>query len=251
MFRLDGKVALITGAGQGIGAAIAIALAKAGASAVVVNDIRDTASCQQTLQQVQAAGAKPLLVLADVRDEQQVEAMFSALDNAFGRLDILVNNAGIVFREDIFETSLEHWRAVIETHLTGTFLCSRAAARRMRRQRSGRIIQISSVVGQRGALKGFIHYATAKAGQLGFTKTLALTLAPYGITVNAVAPSAIDTAMLAGAHSREAIEQLASNIPLGIGSVQDVASAVVFLASDEAKHITAATLDVNGGSYPR
>ena len=233
MFRLDGRVALVTGAARGIGAGIAAALEQAGAIALR-NDL---------------AGADCLV--ADVTDPEAVAHMFNVIRSRFGRLDILVNNAGIVRAEDIFETTLESWHAVIGSHLTGTFLCSKEAALIMRDQRAGRIIQISSVVGHQGALKGFVHYAAAKSGLLGFTKTLARTLAPYGITVNAVAPGIVETEMLRSAHGAEGVRALAATVPLGIGHVQDVAAAAVFLASDEASHITGAVLDVNGGLYFR
>lgn len=249
MFRLDGKVALVTGAARGLGAGIAMELARAGAAAVVVNDI--CSAPEGLLSEMCAAGAAAVFHAADVRSEEQVESMFQAILRERGRLDILVNNAGIVAREDIFDTSLESWRAVLDTHLTGTFLCSRAAMRIMREQRSGRIIQIGSVVAWRGAIRGFVHYAAAKAGQAGFTRTLARTAAPFGITVNLIAPGVIETEMLHQAHGTEGIREVAREIPLGLGSVADVGSAAVFLASDESRHITGAVLDVNGGFYFR
>jgi 3-oxoacyl-[acyl-carrier protein] reductase len=251
MFRLDGKVALVTGAARGLGAGIAIGLAKAGAAAVVVNDLQPSSQADQTVAAIREAGSGASFLVADVRDEAAVEAMFAAIDRDYGRIDILVNNAGIVRQEDIFHTSLESWRAVLDTHLTGAFLCCRAAMLRMRRQRSGRIITNSSVTAWRGAIRGFVHYAAAKAGQIGLTRTLARTAAPYGITVNAIAPGVIETDMLRQAHGEEGIREIAKEIPLGLGSVEDVAAAVVFLASEEAKHITGATLDVNGGFYFR
>jgi 3-oxoacyl-[acyl-carrier protein] reductase len=139
----------------------------------------------------------------------------------------------------------------VDTHLTGTFLGCRAAMRRMREQRGGRIITNSSVTAWRGAIRGVVHYAAAKAGQIGLTHTLARTAAPYGITVNAIAPGVIETEMLRQAHGEAGIREVAREIPLGLGTVEDVAAAVVFLASDEARHITGATLDVNGGFYFR
>ncbi len=251
MFRLDGKVALVTGAARGIGAGIAQALASAGCAAVAVNDIVCGPDGERTLAGLGAAGAKGLFLQADVRREEEVESMFAALDRECGRIDILVNNAGVVHREDIFDTSLESWHEVIDTHLTGAFLCSKAALFRMRERRAGRIITNSSVTAWRGAIRGFVHYAAAKAGQLGLTRTLARTAAPYGITVNAIAPGVVDTEMLRLAHGPEGIRELAKEIPLGLGTVEDVAAGVVFLASDEARHITGATLDINGGFYFR
>ncbi len=251
MFRLDGKVALVTGAARGLGAGIATALAKAGASAVIVNDLAPSTDSRHTCDAIAAAGATPLFIAADIRSESDVLAMFEAVDRQFGRLDILVSNAGITRREDIFDTTLDSWRDVLDTHLTGFFLCARAAMFRMREQRSGRIIVNSSVTAFRGAIRGFVHYTAAKAGQLGMVHTLARTAAPFNITVNAVAPGVIETEMLHTAHGAQGIRDIATEIPLGLGSVEDIAAAVVFLSSDEAKHITGATLDVNGGFYFR
>lgn len=178
MFRLDGKVALVTGAARGIGAGIAVSLARAGAAAVIVNDLSETAEAEATGRDIEATGARFLLAPADVRSEADVESMFSAVDRQFGRLDILVSNAGITRREDIFETTLQSWHDVVDTHLTGFFLCARAAMFRMREQRSGRIIVNSSVTAWRGAIRGFVHYTAAKAGQIGIVHTLARTAAP-------------------------------------------------------------------------
>lgn len=251
MYTLNGKVALVTGGARGLGAGICVSLARAGASGVVVNARSRSAAAEKVLAEVEAAGSRALFIDADIRSESEVDAMFAAIDRECGRIDILVNNAGIVADEDIFTTSLASWHAVLDTHLTGAFLCSKAAMSRMREQRCGRIIQISSVVAFRGAIRGFVHYATAKAGQIGFTKTLARTAAPFGITVNAVAPGVIETEMLHQAHGDAGIRRLATEIPLGLGTLDDIGAAVVFLASDEAKHITGATLDVNGGLYYR
>lgn len=251
MFRLDGKVALVTGAARGLGAEIAIALAGAGAAAVAINDLQETTDSHATCAAIESAGSRPLFLAGDVRVERDVEAMFEAIDRSFGRIDILVSNAGVTRREDIFETSLDGWHEVLDTHLTGFFLCARAAMFRMREQRYGRIIVNSSVTAFRGAIRGFVHYTAAKAGQLGMVHTLARTAAPYNITVNAVAPGVIETEMLRAAHGEEGIREIAREIPLGLGSAQDVAMSTVFLASNEAKHITGATLDVNGGFYFR
>lgn len=251
MFRLDGKVAIVTGAGRGLGAGIALALASAGCRGVVVNDVVRDGNTESTLDGARRAGARAEFVHADVRSEQEVEAMFAFTDREFGRLDILVSNAGVTRREDIFETTLAGWQEVIDTHLTGFFLCARAAMLRMREQRSGRIIVNSSVTAWRGAIRGFVHYTAAKAGQIGLVHTLARTAAPFGVTVNAVAPGVIETAMLRQAHGEEGIREIASQIPLGLGTADDVAAACVYLASDEARHVTGATLDVNGGFYFR
>lgn len=251
MSRLDGKVALVTGAARGIGASIAIALAKAGVSAVIVNDLEQNAGVDSTVACIRETAAQVLFVPADVRNEEMVESMFTTIDRNFHKIDILVNNAGIAPQEDIFATSLQSWHNVIDTHLTGAFLCSRAAMFRMREQRSGRIIYVSSMVASRGAIHGFVHYAAAKAGQIGLARTLARTGAPFGITVNAIAPGIIETDMLREAHGEDGIRELAKDIPLGLGTPEDVAGAVVFLASDEARYMTGTVLDINGGVYFR
>jgi len=246
MFRLDGKVALVTGSSRGIGACIAETFAGAGAD-VVVNHLNAEDEAQIVCEKIGRLGRRSLAVSADIRYEDQVREMFAKIDAAFGRLDILVNNAGVCYFEDIFNTALDSWHRVVETHLTGTFLCSQQAMLRMKNQRSGRIIQISSVVAHQGALKGFVHYGTAKSGQLGFTRTLARTAAEFGITVNAVAPGLIGTDMFFQTHGEVGAKRLAELSPLGIGTTKDAAAAVLFLASDEARYITGAVLDVNGG----
>lgn len=248
MFCLKDKVALITGASRGIGACIARTLAGAGAD-VVVNHLDQPEEAERVCGEIRALGRKALAVAADVRAEQQVEAMFRAIDKEFGHIDILVNNAGVGNYQDIFDTTMESWHWVLETHLTGTFLCSQQAMVRMREQRYGRIIQISSVVAHQGAIRGFVHYATAKSGQLGFTKTLARTAAKYGITVNAVAPGMIGTELFFQTHGIEGGKELAEGALLGLGTPDDIAAAVLFLASTEARYITGSCLDVNGGLY--
>lgn len=251
MFRLDGKVALVTGAARGLGAGIAIGLAKAGAAAVVVNDLELTPAAEKTLDEIRAAGAQATFIAADVRKEEQVKAIFAEIDKLYKHIDILVNNAGITRREDIFSTTLESWNDVLDTHLTSTFLCSREAMFRMREQKSGRIITNSSVVVWRGAIRGFVHYAAAKAGQIGFTRTLARTAAPYNVTVNAIAPGMIETEMFRESHTKEGVASIAAEIPLGLQTLEDIAAGVIYLASDEAKHVTGSVLDINGGVHFR
>lgn len=245
---LLGRVALVTGSGRGIGAGIARAFAAAGAD-VVINDLPESAGAAEVSAAIGSAGRRSAFVAADVAVEQQVVAMFAAIDEKFGGIDILVNNAGIVRHEDIFRTSLDSWRSVIDTHLTGAFLCSREAMTRMRERGRGRIIQISSVVAHQGAIHGFVHYAAAKSGLLGFTRTLARTSAPFGITVNAIAPGVVDSEMLRSTHGDRGVAEFASTVPLGLSTVDDIGAAAVFLASDDAQRITGAVLDVNGGMY--
>jgi 3-oxoacyl-[acyl-carrier protein] reductase len=246
---LTGRTALVTGAAGAIGAAIALRLAEQGAE-VALNDLHGEA-LTPVADTIRRCGREALCLPADVADEAQVHAMFETIDARFGGISILVNNAGISYQEDIFSTTLERWNRVLAVHLTGTFLCSREAMRRMRERRWGRIIQISSVVAHRGAMYGFVHYASAKAGQLGFTRTLARTGAPYGITVNAVAPGIVDTPMFRETHGTPEDAAVTAETPLGISAPEDIAAAVAFVASEEARHITGAVIDVNGGLYFR
>ena len=152
---------------------------------------------------------------------------------------------------NLSDIDLESWKKIIDTNLTSAFLCSKEAMNIMKKQNFGRIIQISSVVGHQGALKGHIHYASSKSGQLGFTKTLARTGAPYGITANAIAPGIIKTELLYTTHGEAGVEKLTTTVPLGLGTTSDIGSAAVYLSSEEAGYVTGVTLDVNGGLYIR
>ena len=247
MFNLNGKVALVTGSSRGIGRGIALALAEAGAD-IVVNCMGNVAAAEEVAQKIVAMGRKALILKADVSDPEQVKEMFAKIMSTFNRLDILVNNAGTSQDKDIFEMTYEDWDRIIKTNLTSGMLCSKAAMEIMREQNSGRIIFISSVVGERGALFGHIHYAATKSGQIGIAKTLARTAAKHNITVNAIAPGLIRTELLVQTHGVEGVEELGANIPLGLGKIEDVGAATVYLASDEACYVTGATLDVNGGA---
>lgn len=245
------RVALVTGAAGGIGAACAKALAIAGYD-VCINHFSTPDSANAVAENVRVAGRRALEVDCDVGDEQAVAAMFETIDRDLGRIDVLVNNAGIARAEDIFETSLDSWNAVLRTNLTGAFLCARAAMIRMRAQGSGRIIQMSSVVAHQGALKGHVHYGSSKAGLIGLTKSLARTAAPHGITVNAVAPGIVETDMLHATHGDAGIADLKARVPLNtLATPDDIAAAVVYLASDAARHVTGAVLDINGGLMMR
>lgn len=247
MFSLKGKVALVTGSSRGIGRGIALALAEAGAD-VIINCMGNVAAAEEVAEKISAMGRKALVVKANVSEADQVKELFDKIMAEFGRLDILVNNAGTSQDKDIFEMTYEDWDRIIKTNLTSGMLCSKAAMEIMREQNSGRIIFISSVVGERGALFGHIHYAATKSGQIGITKTLARTGAKYNITVNAIAPGLIRTELLVQTHGVEGVEELGASIPLGLGKIEDVGAAAVFLASDEACYVTGATLDVNGGA---
>jgi 3-oxoacyl-[acyl-carrier protein] reductase len=242
---LSGKVALITGASRGIGRQTALTLAGAGA-AVVLTSRGDAAAA--VADEIGAAGGQALAIAADVADASAVHRVIEDTLARFGRLDILVNNAGITRDQLLLRMKRDDWDAVVATNLTGTFLCTQSVLKTMLKQRSGRIISISSVVGQSGN-PGQTNYAATKAGIIGFSKALAREVASRSITVNVVAPGLIDTDMTRDI-SQDAQANWASAIPLGrLGTPEDVAAAVCFLASDAAGYITGQVLAVNGGMY--
>jgi 3-oxoacyl-[acyl-carrier protein] reductase len=242
---------LVTGAAGGIGSAVALALAHAGAD-IVINHWRTPAPALALAEAIRALGRQALICDFDVGNEAEVAQMFSELDANFGKVHILVNNAGIARPETIFDMTLDSWNEVMRTNLTSVFLCSRAAMQRMRVAGYGRIIQVGSVVGHQGALKGHIHYATSKAGMLGFTKTLARTGAPLGITVNLVAPGIVRTQMLEATHGEAGIAELRKAVPIDdLATPEDVAAAIVFLCGPGGRHITGTTIDINGGMVMR
>jgi 3-oxoacyl-[acyl-carrier protein] reductase len=246
MFRLNDRVALVTGASQGIGEAIARALAEAGAGVVLA--ARNAAKLEAVVAGISAAGSEVAAVTMDVADPEQVKSGFRQAIERFGRLDILVNNAGITRDGLAVRMKSEDWDAVLRTNLTGAHFCAQQAITTMLRQRWGRIINLSSVVARMGNA-GQANYVAAKAGLIGLTKALAAEVASRNITVNTIAPGFISTAMTE-ALPEKAVEQLSSRIPLGrLGTPADVAAAAVFLASEEAGYITGHVLDVNGGMY--
>jgi NAD(P)-dependent dehydrogenase (short-subunit alcohol dehydrogenase family) len=247
---LKGKLALITGAGRGIGRGIALVLAEQGA-ALALNDLPGSPELAATVSEVAALGAKVQAFSADVSTEEGVRSLFGDVERACGPVDLLVNNAGVSQAKDIFALSLEEWNRVLTINLTSCFLCSKYALERMKPRQSGRIVNISSVVGHQGALYGHVHYAASKSGMLGFTKTLARTAAPFGVTVNAVAPGIIDTELLQNTLGNGTAAKLAQEVPLGLGTVRDVGLAVAFLCGEGGRYITGTTLDVNGGLYLR
>ena len=245
MFELTGKVALVTGASRGIGRAIATTLARQGALVVAAargEHAADTAAA------IGAAGGRAEAMSVDVTDSSALEALPGAIVAKHGRLDILVSNAGITRDQLLMRMKREDWDAVIATNLTATFTLTQAAMRPMLKQRGGRIIAVSSVVGQMGNA-GQTNYAASKAGLIGFAKALAREVASRGITVNVIAPGMIDTDMTRAISDKAQVDW-GAQIPLGrLGSVDDIASAACFLASDEAAYITGHVLAVNGGMY--
>jgi len=241
-----GKVAVITGASRGIGKSIAFALAAQGATIVAMD--MDQAATDATVAELQASGAKALAVVGNVTVAADVERMIDAAVEAFGRVDILVNNAGITRDGLIMRMKDEDWDAVLSVNLKGAFVCTRTAFKVMSKQRYGRIINIASVVGQMGNA-GQANYCASKAGLIGLTKSNAREMAKRNVTVNAVAPGFIATAMT-DALPEKVREELAAQIPLErLGSADDIANAVVFLASEASAYITGHVLSVNGGMY--
>jgi 3-oxoacyl-[acyl-carrier protein] reductase len=246
MSELTGQVAVVTGGSRGIGAAVAALLAERGAAVVVSG--RDEGRLKVVVQAMEAQGGSALGVVADAARRENAERLLEAARERFGRLDILVNNAGITRDALLVRMKDDDWDRVMEINLRGAFLMTRAAGRVMMRQRSGRIINIASAAGAMGNA-GQANYAASKAGLIGLTKALALEVASRNITVNAVAPGMIDTDMTR-AIAAQAHGTWAERIPLKrLGTADEVAAAVAFLASDEASYITGQVLAVNGGMY--
>ena len=242
--RLDGKSALVTGAGRGIGRAIALRLAAEGAS-VAATDI-DATMAAETVRLIEGNEGRAVPLRLDVRDSADVERVFAQVIEGFGTLDILVNNAGFARDAMLHKMSEEQFDDVIDVHLKGTWLCTRAAARHMRARQAGRVINLGSISGKVGNV-GQTNYSAAKAGVIGLTKAAAKELARYNVTVNAVQPAMVDTEM-ARAIPAEVLEQKIAAVPLGrIASVEEVAGVVAFLASDDASYLTGVVIDIAGG----
>jgi 3-oxoacyl-[acyl-carrier protein] reductase len=243
---LTGKISLVTGGAQGIGQAIATTLAQEG-SDVVVADL-DANRCEETVARVQQLGRKAMAVSVNVGDWDQVKSMIDRVLKDWERIDILVNNAGITRDGLLLRMKEEDWQSVLQVNLTGTFFCVKAVLPTMSRQRSGRIVNIASIVGAIGNI-GQANYAASKAAVIGLTKTVAREYASRNITVNAVAPGFIDTAMTQDL-SAETKEALLNQIPLKrLGQPSDIADAVSFLCSEKAGYITGHVLHVNGGMH--
>ena len=246
MERLKERIAIVTGAGQGIGRALALGLAREGAK-VVVAEINEK-NAIAVKREIDAGGGTAVALRTDVSDEPSVQAMVGDSLREFGSIDILINNAGIFPVSSVEEMREEDWDRVIGTNLIGAFLCSKAVAGIFLQQGSGRVISITSGRAFQGA-KNAAHYASSKAGIIGFSKSLAFELAPRQITVNVICPGITDTAQPRWHQSEEQIYAQAQKIPLGrIGQPEDLVGAAVFLASDAAAFITGQTVIVNGGS---
>lgn len=244
--KLKDKNVFITGSGQGIGRQIALAMAKEGAN-VAVSDV-NIENAGAAAQEIRSLGRKSIAIKLDVSKQNEVIAAFETFKNEFGVLDILINNAGITKDTLVLRMKDADWDAVINVNLKGTFLCSREAIKLMVKQQSGNIISISSVVAFTGN-PGQVNYSASKAGIVGLTKTIAKEYASRGIKANAVAPGFIQTAMTE-AIPEKIREEMKKNIPLGyFGAPEDVANAVIFLASSDADYITGQVLHINGGMY--
>jgi 3-oxoacyl-[acyl-carrier protein] reductase len=242
---LEGKIALVTGASRGIGREIALEFARQGAN-VVVNYAGSEQKALEVVEEIKKLGREAFAFQCNVADAEQVQQMVKETIERFGRLDILVNNAGITRDNLLMRMKEEDWDDVLNINLKGVFLCTKAVTRQMMKQRSGRIINISSIVGVSGNA-GQANYVAAKAGVIGLTKTSAKELAPRGITVNAIAPGFITTDMT-NQLSEEVSQEMLKQIPLGrFGEPSDIAKVAVFLASDAANYMTGQTLHVDGG----
>ena len=246
--RLRGKVALVTGAQQGIGRGIALAFAREGAD-VALNYLDDRAAAEAVMRQVRAAGRHAALVQTDVARPAEVETMVARVLDELGGIDVLVNNAGVYPRVPFLAMRETDWDLVLDVNLKGGFFCAQAAAQAMiDGGRRGSIINMASQA-IRGAVRG-VHYSASKGGVVAMTRAIALELAPHGIRVNAIAPGLTDTAQPRYGNNEEELAVMASAVPLGrMAQPDDIAAVAVFLASDDARHVTGQTVHVNGGSY--
>jgi 3-oxoacyl-[acyl-carrier protein] reductase len=250
--KLEGKVAIVTGASRGIGKAIAKTLASEGAR-VVVNYVHGASEANRAVEEIKAAGGKAMAVAADVSEKNQAGRLVDETVKAFGRLDVLVNNAGVLMSGTILDTTEEDWDRVMAVNLKGPFNCMQAAAKIMVRQKSGKIINVSSISGLGGAPKGELAYSCSKAGLINMTAVAALDLGSYGINVNCIAPGWIVTDMVirhtgSEAKFNEVKELKTKQSMIGrVGDPQDIASLALFLASDESNFITGQVIVADGG----
>jgi 3-oxoacyl-[acyl-carrier protein] reductase len=244
--KLAGKIALVTGGAQGIGKEVALLLARNGAN-IIVSDI-NLEKAEETSKEIGSIGPQSMAIKVDVANLKEVERMVEAILEKFGKIDILVNNAGITRDKLILRMTEEDWDAVLNVNLKGTFNCTKAVVRHMAKQRSGKIVNIASVVGEMGNA-GQVNYSASKAGVIGLTKTIAREFAQRRINVNALAPGYIETPMTE-VLPEKVKEELRRLIPMErLGKPEDVAEAVLFLVSEESNYITGHVLDVNGGIY--
>lgn len=243
---LKGKIAIVTGGGRGIGKAIAQKLIEAGAH-VVIGDI-DASLAHQTASELTCTSSTCGATYVDVCDEQSVTSMVDTTLKTWGRMDILVNNAGILFRTRFPDITLEEWTRTLEVNLTGPFLCTQAVIPQMKKQSTGRIVNMSSSAGRSVSTLGGAHYTASKAGLLGLTRATAKELAAWGITVNAICPGLIDTAMARSTTTEAELIAYINSFPIRrLGLPEEIGDLVVFLCSDRAAYITGASFDINGG----
>ena len=244
--KLEGRTAVVTGGSRGIGKAISAALHVAGAT-VVVADI-DEGSAKQTADELADVYGRASGAFVDVSDKDSISALARQTLKSYGKVDILVNNTGIMFRTRFPEISLEEWERTIRVNLTGAFLCTQSFVPGMKQSGYGRIVNISSSAGRSVSMLGGAHYTASKAGLLGLTRAVAKEVAGWGITVNAVCPGLLDTAMARATTTPEELQKFLESFPLPrLGSPDEIGHLVVFLCSEDAAYITGASLDINGG----
>lgn len=244
-YNLDGKVAVVTGAGQGMGEAFAKILAANGAS-VAVADINEPAA-EKVAREIQSAGGRGKHFASDISKYEETQALVRRVSDSFGSPDIMVNNAGLLKPTPFLDITQKEWETIMRVNVDGVFYCCKAVVPGMIAKRYGKIINMSSTAGKASSTFGGLHYTTSKAAVLGITRHLARELAQYQINVNAVCPGSIDTPMVRGNASPDTIEQGIRKIPFGrLGRPEEVANLVLFLASDASSYITGASIDING-----